>query len=83
MATTITIPDKIVPKIWEAAQREGYKKADDFVLHLIEEKLLEIADRMKLIEITDRVRDGLVLKDISENEILEDFERFRERIKDE
>ena len=81
METTITIPDSIVPKIKEAAQKKGYKSTEEFILHIIEEKLLELSDQSMIVEITDRVRNGLKRKGISEEEMMNDFEQFREKLR--
>ncbi|MCH8317770.1 MAG: hypothetical protein IIA88_04635 [Bacteroidetes bacterium] len=81
METTITIPDKIVPKIKEAAKKKGYKSAEDFILRIIEEKLFELSGQSMIEEITDRVRKGLNRKGISEEVMIKDFEQFREKLK--
>jgi metal-responsive CopG/Arc/MetJ family transcriptional regulator len=80
MATAITIPDQLMPKITKAAQKKGFDKPDDFVTRLIEEKLLELEEQEKIIEITDKVRTALEAKGISEEETLADFEKFRQRL---
>lgn len=80
MATAISIPDQLVPKISEAAKKKGFAKPDDFVARLIEEKLLELEEQEKIFAITDKVRAALEAKGISEEETLADFEKFRQRI---
>lgn len=80
MATAISIPDQLVPKISEAAKKKGFAKAEDFVTRLIEEKLLELEEQEKIFAITDKVRTTLEAKGISEEETLADFEKFRRRL---
>lgn len=80
MATVISIPDKLLPKISEAAKSLGFDKADDFVARVMEEKLLELEEKRKFFEISDRVCAALETKGISEEEVLADFEKFRERL---
>jgi metal-responsive CopG/Arc/MetJ family transcriptional regulator len=80
MATAISIPDQLVPKISEAAKKKGFTKPDDFVARLIEEKLLELEEQEKIFAITDKVRAALEAKGISEEETLADFEKFRQRL---
>ena len=80
MATAISIPDQLVPKISEAAKKKGFAKAEDFVTRLIEEKLLELEEQEKIFAITDKVRTTLEAKGISEEETLADFEKFRQRL---
>jgi len=80
MATVISIPDKLLPKISKAAKREGFKKPGDFVTHVLEEKLFELEEKEKIFEITDRVGAALEAKGISEEDTLADFEKFREQL---
>jgi len=42
--------------------------------------LLELEEKERIFEITDRVRSALEAKEISEEETLADFEKFRERL---
>ncbi len=73
MATSITIPDQLLPKIKKAAKKEGFSKPEDFVYRLIEEKLLELEEQEK---ITDRIPAALEAKGISEEQTFADFEKF-------
>lgn len=79
MATAIRIPDQLMPRISEAAKKNGFKKPEDFIHRLIEEKLLELEEKEKTLEITDRVRAALEAKGISEEDTFADFEEFRHR----
>lgn len=83
MATTIKIPDQLMPRISEAARKRGFAIPDDFVARLIEEKLLELEDQEKIFEITDRVRAALEAQGIGEEQTLAAFEKFRQRLYDE
>ena len=80
MATAIQIPDQLIPRISEAARKEGFAKPEEFVMHLIEEKLLELEEQEKVFEITGKVRAALEAKGTSEEETLAAFEKFRERL---
>lgn len=80
MAISISIPDTLMPKISTAAKKKGFAKPEDFVYRIIEEKLLELEEQEKIFEITDKVRAGLEVKGISEEETLADFEEFRQRL---
>jgi metal-responsive CopG/Arc/MetJ family transcriptional regulator len=80
MATAISIPDRLMPKISEAAKKKGFDKPEDFVYRLIEEKLLELEEQEKVLAITDKVRVALEMKGISEEETLADFEKLRQRL---
>ena len=77
MSTIIKIPKKLEQKVVVAAKTEGYQTTEDFILHIIEDKLLEISDKLKIIKITNRIRDGLEAKGIEEDDIIKDFEKFR------
>lgn len=83
MATAIRIPDRLIPKISEAAKKKGFDKPDDFVARVIEEKLLELEEREKIFATTDKVRAALEARGISEEKTLADFEKFRQRLYDE
>ena len=83
METTIKIPDKLFPKIKEAARHEGYKETGDYILSIIQEKLTELSYRKRIVEVTDRVRDSLEKKGISEEDLQEEFDRFRDKLRDE
>ena len=76
MSTTITIPETLEKRIWDAAQQEGYYRTEDYIFHIIEEKLLDISDKLKIIQITNRVRNGLAAKGISEKNVIKDFENI-------
>ncbi len=80
MATVISIPDQLFPRIFAAAKKKGFAKPDDFAMHLIEEKLLEMEDQEKIFGITDKVRTALEAKGTSAEETLADFEKFREHL---
>ena len=82
METTITIPEQLIPKIREAAQYEGYNETEGYILHIIQEKLIEFSDRMRIMEITERVRDSLEHKGISEENLQEEFDKFRNKLRD-
>ena len=83
METIIKIPEKLIPQIEEAAQYEGYSESESYILHLIQEKLTELSNRMRIIEITDRVRDSLEHQGISEKVLQEEFNSFRNKLRDE
>ena len=80
MSTTITSPKNLEQKVFDAAKIEGYKKTEDFILQIIEDKLTEISDKYKIIQITNMVRDGLASKGVQEEDIIEDFEKFRYKL---
>lgn len=77
---TIALPDMLIPKISQAAKDEGFDKVDDFVAQTLEEKLRALEHKRKFFEVSDRVRAALEKKGISEEEILADFEKFRDKL---
>ena len=80
MATAISISDQLMPRISRAAKKKGFDKPEDFLHRLIEEKLLELEEREKILDITDKVRTAFEAKGISEEQTLADFEKFRQRL---
>ena len=76
MATAITFPDQLLPKLKKAVKKEGFSKPKDFVYRLIEEKLLEIEEQERIIDITNRVRAALETKGIGEERTFADFEKY-------
>lgn len=83
METIIKLPETLMPQIEQAAQYEGYHETEGYILHIIQEKLIELSNRMRIIEITDRVRDSMEKKRISEEDLQEEFDRFRDKLRDE
>ncbi len=83
METIIKLPETLMPQIEQAAQYEGYHVTEDYILHIIQEKLIELSNRMRIIEITDRVKDSMEKKGISEEDLQDEFDRFRDKLRDE
>lgn len=79
METTIKIPEKLIPQIKEAAQFEGYHETEGYILHIIQEKLTELSNRMRIIEITDNVKNSLQDKGISEENLQTEFDSIRNK----
>ena len=50
------------------------------MVRLLEEKLFELEERREFFEASDRVGAALQAKGITEEEILADFEKFREKL---
>jgi len=80
MISTYSIPERLIPKISEAAKKEGFAKLEDFLTRLIEKKLLELEEREKIFAIAAKVRAAYEAKGISEEETLADFEKFRQKL---
>lgn len=80
MITAYSIPEQLIPKISEAARKKGFTKPEDFLTRIIEEKLLELEEKEKIMAISEKVRTALEAKGISEEETLADFEKFRQRL---
>jgi uncharacterized protein YcaQ len=74
------IPERLAPKFSEAAKKTGFAKPEDFLTRIIEEKLLELEEKEKIMAISAKVRAALEAKGISEEETLADFEQFRQRL---
>ncbi len=83
MEAIIKLPETLIPQIEQAAQYEGYHETESYILHIIQERLIELSNRMRIIEITDRVRDSLEKKGISEDDLQEEFDSFRNKLRDE
>ena len=83
METIIKLPETLMPQIEQAAQYEGYQETEDYILHIIQEKLIELSNQMRIIEITDRVRDSMEQKGISEEDLQEEFNSYRNKLRDE
>lgn len=70
MERAISLPEKLVYKISEVAKKEGFDKPEDFVIRVLEEKLLELEEKEKIFEISDQVCTALEAKAITEKETL-------------
>ena len=79
MEAIIKLPETLIPQIEQAAKYEGYHETEGYILHIIQEKLIELSNRVRIIEITDRVSDRLKKTGIPEEEIQKDFDKFRNR----
>jgi metal-responsive CopG/Arc/MetJ family transcriptional regulator len=73
---TITLPDSLAKEIDKAARALGYTEKSGFVEHILKEKLLEYK-RHQFMKGVSGIQRKLAKKNITEDEILADFERFR------
>lgn len=54
MTSTYSIPERLISKISEVAKKEGFAKPEDFLTRLIEQKLLDLEVREKVLAITEK-----------------------------
>ncbi len=66
-----------IKKTAEKVAREwGFSSVDEFINEAVEERILEL-QKHKFFERSDKIREGLERGNISEKDILNDFERKR------
>jgi len=85
MGIIITLPKRLAPKIDEILKSESYKSPEELVEKLIEEKVKDLNQKRKnkkqVFEMSKKVRKGIMEAGLSEEEILEDFEKFTKTLK--
>jgi metal-responsive CopG/Arc/MetJ family transcriptional regulator len=72
---TITLSDSLAKEIDKVAHEFGFTEKQ-FVEDILKEKLLEYKKRL-FVKGTSDIRRKLAIKDITEGEIIAEFERFR------
>ncbi len=73
---TITLPDSLAKEIHSVAQELGYAGEAQFVEDTLKEKVLECKRQLFTKGVKD-IQRKIALKDVTEDEIIADFERFR------
>jgi hypothetical protein len=77
--TMIAIDDDLLSKARQEAARAGFPTVDEYVAHLLAREIDE-ARRRRLRESTAQTRKAMLAAGLTEEEILEDFERFRDEL---
>lgn len=77
MDTKVTLPEAIAKEIIPFIESLGYKSRDEFVQQAVEEKILRLKYRI-FRERSNEIRTALEKKGFSEEDIIRDFERFRD-----
>ena len=73
---TITLSDSLAKEIDKVAQEFGYTEEKQFIEYILKEKILEYKKRL-FVKGTADIQRKLSKKDVTEDEIIADFERFR------
>ncbi len=85
MGITVTLPERLIPKIDEILKLESYKNPEELIEKLIEQKIRDLSKKRKnkkqAVEMATKVRKSMMEAGLSEEEILEDFERFTKTLK--
>ncbi|MFQ5864329.1 MAG: hypothetical protein ACE5IW_03775 [bacterium] len=85
MGIIINLPERLGPKIDKILQVESYESREDLFEKLIDEKIQELKHKRKtkkkVFETAKKVRRSMVEGGLTEEEILEDFERFTKTLK--
>lgn len=72
---TVTLSDSLAKEIDKVAQEFGFTEKQ-FVEDILKEKVLEYKKRLFVKDAAD-IRHKLALKDLTEGEIIAEFERYR------
>jgi hypothetical protein len=85
MGITITLPERLIPKIEKILKLESYKDPEELIEKLIEEKISDLSLKRKnkkdVFAMAKKVRKSMMEAGLSEEEILDDFERFTKTLK--
>lgn len=73
---TITLSDSLAKEIDKVAQEFGYTEEKQFIEDILKEKILEYKKRL-FVKGTADIQRKLSKKDLTEDEIIADFELFR------
>ena len=77
---TITLSGDLIAAVRKIVEKGGYRDPDQFVREAIEEKLSLIAKlsfKEEVFKIAGEIKEMMKYKDVQEEEILEEFEKFR------
>jgi hypothetical protein len=74
----IFIPDAVFQEIQKALPTSI--SADEFVLQAVQDKLSFEERKRRFYELSDRTRTAMMEKGLTEDDILADFEQFREKL---
>jgi metal-responsive CopG/Arc/MetJ family transcriptional regulator len=81
MGVNITISQKLVSRASKIAKKEGFESLEEFVEDLIADKIEEYEmkkrSKAKVFKLAREVRKALKEAGLTEEELMEDFERFR------
>ena len=77
MDTKVTLPEAITQEIIPFIESLGYKSRGEFIQQAVEEKILRLKYRI-FGERSNEIRTALEKKGFSEEDIIRDFERFRD-----
>lgn len=72
----LELPKRLEAEVKATAKELGFRNETEFVRRAVEEKLIEVR-KAKSFERTDLIRKRLEAKDITQEEILKDFEKRR------
>ena len=74
--STIILSDSLLKEIHKVAQELGYTKEKQLIEDMLKEKVLEYKRQLFMKGVAD-IQRKIAIKDITEDEIIADFERFR------
>jgi hypothetical protein len=77
MVQLVQIPDDLLREADRAAREAGFSTTDEFISWAVADKVRELRQAV-FEEVTDRVREGLSERGLTPEEVLEDFEQFRQ-----
>ena len=74
----VFIPDAVFQEIQKALP--SAISADEFILRAVQDRLSFEEHKRRFYELSDRTRAAMIEKGITEEEILADFEQFRNKV---
>lgn len=84
MGVNITISPKLISRASQIAKREGFESLEEFVENLIADKIEEYEMKKKskarVFKMAREVREAIKEAGLTEEELIEDFERFRDTL---
>ena len=85
MGITITLPERLISKIDTILKLESYKDPEELIEKLIEEKISDLSlkrkNKKQVFGMAKKVRKSVMEAGLTEEEVLDDFERFTKKLK--
>lgn len=71
------LPSELDEELRPLARAAGINDVESYVVAVMKEKLQLEKNKLRFYQITDQIREGLNQAGLTEEEVLEDFNRFR------
>lgn len=74
---TLQLPRELTEELQRLVKTSGTKDMESYVVAIMKQQLEFEKNKLRFYEITDQIRAGLNSAGLTEEEVLQDFDRFR------